>query len=384
MASASIAIASLEDGSTTRLDLPGIHPVGLIDGTLVYVTFQGALMAVPIDLRNKRTRGAPVQLLSGIMFNRTTAIARVGLSRTGTLFYQEAAAASRVVFVNKGQRTPLSLDEAEYGFPRLSPDARQVALSLISADRRDIWLFDLSSGTRTRFTNEGTINERPEWTPDGRRVLFRSDRSQRNSIWWRPVDQSAPATPLLASNHSEYFEGVISPDSRYIAYQLDTAGADVYYRALSGDTTPVAVANSSAIESMPRISPNGRLIAFITDESGRNEVVVQPFPGPGGRVQVSADGGVEPLWSRDGRRLFYRTGQHVMAATLELNGASALVSRRDTLFEDRYAYAINPHANYDVMPDGERFIFLEPVRDGNLVVVTNWASLVRAQVRPDG
>ena len=383
MPSAKIAIVSLKDKSITRLDLPGIHPIGVANGALLYVTFQGALMAVPIDIGKRRLLGVPVQVLPGIMFNRTTAMARVGLSRTGTLFYQEAAAPSRVIMVSGDQRTPLELEEAEYGFPRLSPDASQLALSVIAGDRRDIWLFELRSGTKTRFTTEGSINERPEWTPDGSRVLFRTDRGARNSIWWRPANQSAPATPLLASDRAEYFEAVISPDSRYIAYQLDTAGADVYYRSLvGGASTPVAVANSSAIEAMPRISPDGRWIAFITDESGRNEVVMQPFPGPGGRVQVSSDGGVEPVWSRDGRRLLYRTGRHVMGATIQFGPASAVVTRRDTLFEDRYAYAINPHANYDVLPDGERFIFLEPVRDGNLIVVANWSSLLRAQMQP--
>jgi Tol biopolymer transport system component/tRNA A-37 threonylcarbamoyl transferase component Bud32 len=380
--SAKIAIASLKDKSITRLDLPGIHPVGVTNGALLYVTFQGALMAVPIDIRKRKLLGTPVQVLPGLMFNRTTAMARIGLSRTGTLFYQEEPEASRVMSVSRETRTPLFLDEAEYGFPRLSPDARRVALSVISGDRRDVWLVELASGTRTRFTTEGSINERPEWTPDGSRVLFRTDRGTRNSIWWRPADQSAPPTPLLASDQAEYFEAVISPDSRHIPYQLDTAGADVYYRGLSGDTTPVAVANGAAIETMPRISPDGRWITFITDESGRNEVVVQPFPGPGGRVQISSDGGVEPVWSRDGRRLFYRTGRDVMAATLQFGPTTALVTKRDRLFEDRYAYAINPHANYDVMPDGERFIFLEPVRDGNLIVVANWSSLLRAQMRP--
>jgi len=180
----------------------------------------------------------------------------------------------------------------------------------------------------------------------------------------------------------DLFEGVISPDARYIAYQLDTAGADIYYRALAGDTTPVAVANSAAIESMPRISPDGRWIAFTTDESGRNEVVMQPFPGPGGRVQVSANGGVEPLWSRDGRRLFYRGGEQFMAATLRAGPAFASVAARDTLFADEFVYANNPHANYDVLPDDERFIFLRAVGDGNMIVVANWTSGLRARMQP--
>ena len=100
------------------------------------------------------------------------------------------------------------------------------------------------------------------------------------------------------------FEAVISPDARYLVYQLDTAGADIYYWALASDTAPRPIANSqAAIETMPRLLPDGRWIAFSTNESGRDEVVVQPFPGPGGRIQVSTGGGTEPVWSRDSRRL---------------------------------------------------------------------------------
>ncbi|MGI9042878.1 MAG: protein kinase domain-containing protein [Gemmatimonadaceae bacterium] len=379
---ASIAIASLEDGSTTILDLRGVQPVGVVDGTLLYVTATGGLMGAAIDLKKRRLVGTPVQLLGDVMLNPTAGLARIGLSRTGTLFYQYGTQSSQLVIVGKSGVVQLPLEAAQYGFPRLSPDGTQLAMSIGAGDRRDVWLFELSSWTRTRLTTEGTVNERPEWTPDGSRVLYRTDRAGRNAIWWRPADQSTPAVPLLAGERVDLFEGVISPDARYIAYQLDTAGADIYYRALAGDTTPVAIANSAAIESMPRISPDGRWIAFTTDESGRNEVVMQPFPGPGGRVQVSANGGVEPLWSRDGRRLFYRGGEQFMAATLRTGPAFAAVAARDTLFADEFVYANNPHANYDVLPDDERFIFLRAVGDGNMIVVANWTSGLRARMQP--
>jgi Tol biopolymer transport system component len=140
----------------------------------------------------------------------------------------------------------------------------------------------------------------------------------------------------------------------------------------------VPIANSAAIETMPRISPDGRWIAFTTDESGQYEVVVQPFPGPGGRVQVSAGGGTEPVWSRDGQRLYYRGDETFMAATLRV-GSSFGVASRDTVFRDNYVYANNPHANYDALPDGS-FVFLKPAGEGNLIVTSNWSSIVRARM----
>jgi tRNA A-37 threonylcarbamoyl transferase component Bud32 len=375
-----IAIASLPGGEATVLDLPGLQPLGVVGNTLVYATASGTIMGVPIDLAKRRLLGAPVQLLDNVVVNLSTGLARAALAH-GTLMYQSGSQLSQLVLVGRGETTRTLLgDRRDYLFPRLSPDGRRIALTIGAGDRRDIWLDDIASGTLTRLTSEGSANERPEWSPDGTRVLYRSDRGNRTGIYWRPADLSADATPLVVGKRVDVYEGVMSPDSRYIAYQLDTLGADIYYRAVSGDTTPRPIAaNPSAIEIMPRISPNGRWIAFTTDESGRNEVVVQPFPGPGGRVQVSVNGGAEPVWSRDGHSLFYRGDGQLMAARIGAGPAFAVV-RRDTVLTDTYVFAGNPHANYDVMPDGTHFIFLQSADAGELVVVTNWDAVVRSRM----
>jgi len=375
-----IAIAPLDSGKATVLDLKGLHPLGVVDGTLVYVTAAGVLMGVPIDVEKRRLLGPPVQLIDNISINLGTGQARAAVSRTGTLFYQNGTQLSQVLVVGSDGRSRILLDDRrDYAFPRLSPDGRQLALTIGTSDHRDIWLDELGSGTLTRLTSGGVTNERPEWSPDGRRVLYRSDREGRTSIWWRPADLSAEPTPLLIGSRFDVFEAVLSPDARYIVYQLDTLGADLYYRALSGDTTARAIANSVAIETMPRLSADGRWIAFVTNESGRDEVVVQPFPGPGGRVQVSAGGGTEPVWSRDGKRLFYRGEAQLMAAEVRA-GPTFTVVARDTLFADTYVYASNPHANYDVLPDGAHFVFLEAGFSGEMVVVSNWRSVLRARM----
>jgi Tol biopolymer transport system component len=253
-------------------------------------------------------------------------------------------------------------------------------VSIDAPDRRDIWLYELSSQTMTRFTSEGAANDRPEWTSDGRRVLYHSDRDVRSSIWARPADLSTAATRLVGGGRLDVFEAVTSPDMRNVVYQIDTVGADIYYHGLNGDTTPHSVSNEiKAVETMPRVSPDGRWVAFTTDESGQDEVVVQPFPEPGGRVQVSANGGSEPVWSRDGRKLFYRGDGHLMAARLA-TGPSFAVAARDTLFADVYQGAPNPHANYDVMPDGTHFVFLKAAAAGSMTVVLNWSSAMRARM----
>jgi len=379
IASAKIAMASLKTGERVVFDLPGVHPLGIVDGVLTYVTVGGVIMGVPIDVHRKKITGTPVQLVSDVAIDNTTGIARAAIARNGTLFYQSGTQSSQVVTVGAdGTAHTLLPDARPYAFPRLSPDGKRLAIGIGDAGRRDVWLLEMSSQTMTRLTTEGASNDRPEWTPDGKSVLYRSDRGARSAIWSRSVDLSSDAIPLVAGSKIDVYEGVMTPDMHNVIYQLDTTGADIFYRTLP-DTTPHLVsASAKAIETMPRISPDGHWVAFTTDESGRVEVVVQPFPGPGGRVQVSANGGTEPVWSRDGHKLFYRGDGHLMAARIA-PGSGFVVAGRDTLFADTYQFAANPHANYDVMADG-RFVFLKSASEGSMIVVSNWSSVVRARM----
>jgi serine/threonine-protein kinase len=380
-AGAKLALASLKTGEHVALGIAGAHPLGIERGILTYVTPAGVIMGVPFDQRSKKATGTPVQLVSDVAVNNVSSLARASLAANGTLFYQSGTQASQVVTVGAdGVEHVVLAASRDYAFPRLSPDGRQLAIAVGSADRRDVWLFDLASQTMTKLTSDGVSNDRPEWTPDGKRVLYRSEHGVRTGIWSRPADLSADGIPVVSGPNIDVFEGVMSPDMRSIVYQLDTSGADIYYRALAGDTTPHVVSNSTqGIETMPRLSPDGRWVAFTTDESGRVEVVVQPFPGPGGRVQVSSGGGAEPVWSRDGKKLFYRGDGRLMAARIAAGNAFA-VAGRDTLFADAFQFAPNPHANYDVMGDGTHFVFLKAASEGNMIVVANWKEAVRARM----
>ena len=258
-----------------------------------------------------------------------------------------------------GSRRVVLGDKRDYSFPRLSPDGRRLAITMGVSDKRDVWLHEFGSGTLTRLTTEGTTNERPEWSPDGSRVLYRSDNETRTAIWWRPADLSARATPLLTGPRLDVFEAVLTPDARTIVYQLDTLGADIYYRALSGDTTPQPVAASTtAIETMPRLSPDGRWIAFTTDESGRTRWWSSRSPGRGAGYRSPPPAGR----SRCGRGTgggFSIVGTDGSWRRCCVRDRAFEVASRDTILTDKYVFAGNPHANYDVMPDGKSFVFLE-------------------------
>ncbi len=383
LARTKLGILSLTTNTVTRTDLGLIDALGMVDGALVYVTAAGALTAIRLDLKTGRTRSNPVTLGASVLTTIAGA-SEAALSPAGTLVYQAANAAGVVGWVGpQDQFQPLLGEPQAYSYPRLSPDGSRIAMTVGSGGRADVWVYDIASATPTRLTNSGALNDRPEWTPDGTRVLYRADRGNRTAIWWQPADLSGPPETLLGDDRHNYYEGVISPDGRTLVYQVDDGGtnqADVMARAIAGDTASRPIAASAYVEAQPRLSPDGRWIAYVTDASGTSEVVVQPFPGPGPRVQVSVGGGSEPVWARDGRRIFYRDGRHLMAASVTTTPNFA-VTGRTALFADAYMFAQAPHANYDVSPDGSRFLMVKSAAETELFVVHDWVSELKARLK---
>jgi hypothetical protein len=209
-------------------------------------------------------------------------------------------------------------------------------------------------------------------------VLYRSTRDGGDQIWWQPADGSGRAEPL----HTGGQEAVVSRDGRWLVVRSigSSTKRDIRYRALVGDTMTSPLADSDFEELMPRLSPDGRWITYVSDESGVLEVYVRAFPGPSGKVQVSLAGGAEPVWSPDGRHVYYRNRRAVMAARVSTSPGFSVTSRR-RLFEG--AFSTSPiHANFDVSPDGRRFLMIEPTNTGaQVIVVQNWASEVRAKLK---
>jgi len=276
--------------------------------------------------------------------------------------------------------TPVTTEERSYAYPRYSPDGRKIAVAIATSGQRDIWVMDIAGQTASRLTSGGSINDRPEWTPDGKRILFRTGRTARSSIWWRSADLRDDESALLTSDSEDYYEAVVTPDGKSLIYQADTAGADVMALPLSGNRVKTALASSQFIEDQGRVSPDGKWLVYVTNASGVNEVFVQPYPGPGARVQVSSHGGEEPLWSLRGSKLYYRDDQNIIAVSYR-TAPDFEVTGRETLFPDRFLKRTLPHANYDVAPDGSSFLFLQSTSDNEAIVVYNWIAEVRARLK---
>jgi serine/threonine-protein kinase len=377
-----LAVTSLSSGRSQLLPLKAVCPLGVLDDALLYVTAGQMLMAVPFDSHALRVTGTPVPLVSDVRLGGRGAC-KAALATNGTLVFERGSSKAQMILRDAhGAEKPILSELRQYGYPRFSPNGKRIAVSIVSGARSDVWIYDVTATTLTRLTSDsGLINERPEWSPDSKRVLFRSDRGRRNGIWWQPADRSGPAEALTVMDSVDIYEAVLSPDGRTIVYQVDNVGEDVFYRRLSGDSIPRPVANTPAQEAYARVSPDGHWVAYVTDGSGVDrQVVVQPFPGPGAQVQVSVTGGVEPVWSPVGHRLFYRgDGGKFVVASWEATPTFHVVSR-ESLFDDVYLNATSPHANYDVSPDGTQLLLLRTAESPQVTVVYSLREELRARM----
>jgi Tol biopolymer transport system component len=376
-----IAVVRTASGKPTVLQgLRGARAFGLVDGFLIYVRNDGALMAAPFDVGSLRA-GAPLQIADSVAVPSTAWTAPVALSANGSLLYQKGGIAGQIVSVDQHGATRVLLDTVQaYLHPRLSPNGRRLAVEVQGAAGADIWISDLSEHTTERLTREG-YNNRPEWSPDGSRVLYTSSRAPGNALWWQPADGSGNAT-MIQQDSNPIREGVFTPDGHSIVYRLDSPdnNRDIYLVPLTGQRTRVPILTNINDDKQPRVSPDSKWLAYVSNESGREEVYVRALLGAGGRVPVSVGGGGEPLWSRDGKRLFYRTGAKLMAATIATT-PTLTVTTRETLFEGPFATDIY-HPNYDVAPDGKSFVMIRPVEENRqLVMIVNWIQELRERTR---
>jgi Tol biopolymer transport system component len=336
-------------------------------------------MAVPFDVSHGRVSGPAVPVIDQVevTFN---GLVRAAVSRSGSLIYASGAGVSQVVLADTlGHVRVLVQEPGNYGSPRLSPDGKRLALTISSTigTRSDIWIYDIASATLTKLTSDGEVNLRPEWSPDGKRVIYGSNRGGRAALWQQNADLSG-AAELIQAAPELINGGVVSPDGRALVYWQSTPGirtrtSDIFYRALVGDTTskPIA-ATSAAAETSPRFSPDGKWVAYTSNQDGTWQVYVQPFPPSGARYQVTTAGGMAPVWSRNGGPIFYVSNSRLNAATVRTSPAFE-VQTRTTVLEGNYLLNMPPHANYDVSSDGKSFVLLRPVGQNNeIVVVHGW------------
>ena len=375
----------------------------LPSGHLLYLR-KSILMAVPFDLRNLTATGGAVALIADVMQSANTpnessesGAGQFSVSASGSLLYVPGGIfpdpERSLAFVDRnGAAQPLPLSARPYLNPRISPDGRRF-LVWTQGDR-NVWTHDLSRGVTTRLTFEGR-NARAIWTPDGARITYASAIAGAENLFWRRSDGSGTAD-RLASSALQQAPAVWTPDGKTLLFiENDPAtGYDLWTLSLDGDRRPHPFLQTPFNEQYPDISPDGRWLAYVSNQSGPAEVYVQPYPGPGARQQVSVDGGTAPAWSRDGRELFYITAQSVggqaaltkmMVVPVQSKPALTAGTPR-MLFEGRYGATANIRG-YDVAPDG-RFLMVQQkdrpaMRVSEMNVVQNWVEELKQRVRPN-
>ncbi|PWT85421.1 MAG: hypothetical protein C5B57_02960 [Blastocatellia bacterium] len=390
--SSQIYAQSLDTGERRAIG-PGVAPHYLTSGHIVYGV-GSSLFALPFNAARLQVTGPPVRVVDNV-FSKGGAgpvLQAAVSSRAGSLaFIPAAPPLQTLVWVDRmGNERPLNLPTRSYFQPRLAPDEQRLAVMIAGENYSlDVWLWDFARNTLSRLTDDGGHNYLL-WTPNGRRVSFLSNSGpigsgSRGQITWKRVDDSSAPVDTLLSGQTAGPPLSWAPDGRTLAFVNvhPVTRQDIWTLTLDGKEQPRLFLRTRFAEGGPVFSPDGRWLAYVSDESGRSEVYVQPFPGPGEKIPVSTDGGYEIAWPRKAHELFYRSGNAMMAVDVT-TGATFTSSKPRHLFDGRFARSSAVWPNYDVTADGQRFIMAKSAEEFTspmqMTVVLNWSEELKQRV----
>jgi len=371
---------ALKTGEQHDLPQSGAFPRFSPSGHLLYGR-EGTLMAAPFDVKRLELTGAAVPVVEGVAQSATTGVAQYNLSDNGELAYVPGSIQANkqtLVWVDRrGAEQPIAAPARAYRNPRLSPDGRRVVFTL-DDHGGTIAVYDLVRETLTRLTSDGVT---PTWAPDGQRIVWHPAGS--SGLFWQPADGSGKPERLTTSEFMQV-PNSFAPDAQTLAFVENnpTTGQDIWVLRLS-DRKATPFLKTPANETAPKFSPDGHWLAYTSDESGSSEIYVLPYPGPGGKWQVSGDGGTEAVWNPSGRELFYRHGSKIMAVDVT-TGSSFSAGKPKLLFDGPYLPTPATFQNYDVSRDGQRFLMLKASAQEQaptqINVVLNWFEELKRRV----
>jgi serine/threonine protein kinase len=374
---ADIVVYSMSSGQRKTLLHKGYYPRYLPSGHLMYM-HEGTLFASMFDLKRLEVIGQPVPILEGVVSAPGNGGAQFSFSETGNLVYVPGRRRSQRLRISwmdaEGKFTPLREAPGDYYDFAFSPDGNRIALELNDGRRTDIWVYEWSRDTLTRLTFGGLGNFDPIWTPDGQKIVYAiAENGDQIDLYWKRSDGAGEAQRLTQSRIAKY-GGSWSPDGKVLVFEQrnpDTSW-DIMKLTVEGDEKtgwkigePKPLLNSAFNERTPAFSPDGRWLAYKSDESGSPEVYVQPFPGLAGRWQISTGGGANPKWSRNGKELYYRTftitgGQDVkvMVAPYSIAGESFHAEKPHIWSPGQFSIRGSEYSGFDLHPDGKRVAVL--------------------------
>ncbi len=379
-----IVVYSLESGERSEL-LSGSEPYYLSSGHILY-NLENAIYAVPFDLERLETTGGAFPLVEGVN--------RYAISDSGTLVYIPGRmTTTSLLWVDRdGKEEPLEAPLRAYAYPRISPDGSRAALSIVVDGNEDIYNYDFDRGTATRLTFDEARDFLPIWTPDNQRIIFQSNRGGKGGIYWKAADGTGKVEQIASVPEGDIWPWSISRDGNTLFFdklgQEGTGAVNIGTLSMEGDRTTKLLLQAEYYEGRPEISPDGRWLAYMSNELGQYEVFIRPFPDidSGGKWQASTSGGTDPRWSRNGETLFYRSSGGIMAVSVETDPTFGLETP-DILFPDKYS------GGWDIHPDGRRFLMLKPIGITNkgavstsspkINIILNWFEELKDRVLVD-
>lgn len=388
---ANVAVLDRKSGQHRTIIKGGVFARYLAPGYIVYAR-RSSLVAVPFDVERLGVTGAPVTVQENVMMSKGNGRVQFSISDNGDLVYVEGRsddsrdAAQPLVWVDlRGSEQVLSEVRQRYSKPRLSPDGQWLFVEVADPEAA-IWSYNLQRGTLSRVTHGG-VSYGPLPSPDGQRVAYEATRDGVAGTLIAQVDGSGEQR--LSSTKRLHLPTSWTPDGTALAI---TAGAEsgyleVWVIPIDGDHTPQILVQGPFNAGGARFSPDGRWVAYVSDESGRNEVYLRPYPQAGARIQISAEGGTQPVWSPNGRELFFRNRDHMFVVKMTL-GSQIVAGKPQVLFsrslpEDSSGPAYDLIADYDVSRDAQRFVMPKySVASGNAPnarVILNWSEELKGK-----
>ena len=396
---AQVVVQSLRSNERKVVFRGGSAARYLPTGHLIY-QLNGTILAVPFDLQAREIRGGPIPILDGVLrpVNQgiSTGDADFGVSDSGALVYipglSGGAIAQQTLAVvdRSGKAQPLALPPMNYFHPRIAPDGRQLAF--FTDDGRDavVWIYDLKNGGPPRRLTFGGRNTNPIWTPDGRRITFESRREGDDGIFWQPADGTGAAERLTKSEAGQNDRPEAwTPDARTLTFRRGAGPGVIWMLSLDGDRTPKPLITAASNQHYTAFSPNGKWMAYTSNESGNTfEVFVQPFPLTGAKYQITTAGGRTPVWSSDGRQLFYVDIPSNRIVGIDVRTDSGFSFGAPTAVPLDGGQFIAPGRNFDITPDGKQFVVVRAPSSPEqgkrtaqqIVVVVNWFDELKQRV----
>jgi serine/threonine protein kinase len=359
---ATIEVQSLKTGQRKTLQR-GYAPRYLPSGHLLYM-HGGIAYAAPMDPKRLALNGPAVPVLEDVAGRWSSGGPNFDFSSTGALTYtaRPPAPPRPILWLERSGKTqPLLAAPGIYSSPRFAPDGKRLAVSVSRDGKSDVWIYDWERDTMRRVTSVPGSNSDPVWTPDGKRIAFYARGA--GGLYWTSADGVGEAQRLTESKNQQV-PGSFSPDGKWLAFAewSPETSWGIWMLPIDLNSGPAGKPRpfppTPLLDSDPAFSPDGRWLANVHDSGGQVEVVVRPFPGPGGSWQVSNGGGDQPVWSRNGRELFYRAfDRRIMTVGYRMQGGSFVADKPQVWCEKPLPFYYEPSRNFDLAPDGTRLAF---------------------------